>query len=269
LPSVVSNTTSANYLFTPDAGQCASNATLDIVVVFDILPTFDISSVLCKGEPAPLLPPVSSNNITGTWTPTVINNTQSALYRFNPDAGQCAIATTLSVRVVSNPVANAGPDDFAEYNMPYKLSGSGGKTYAWTPPNLLQNPAIQNPVATLVDDATFILSVANEFGCEDVDSVRIKVLKGPEIYVPTGFTPNGDGLNDIFRPIPIGITSIEYFRVYNRYGELVFETRELNKGWDGNYKGIPQSSNAFIWQVKGTDRSGKIRLLKGTVTLIR
>jgi gliding motility-associated-like protein len=134
---------------------------------------------------------------------------------------------------------------------------------------LLNNPFIANPVATLTQDQTFILMVQNEFGCRDTDIVHIRVLAGPAIYVPTAFTPNGDGLNDVFRPIPVGIVSLDFFRVFNRYGELVYETREPNKGWDGSFKGLKQNTGNFVWQVKGIDRTGKVIVLKGNVVLIK
>ena len=76
---------------------------------------------------------------------------------------------------------------------------------------------------------------------KDFDTVNIRVFKGPTFYVPTAFTPNGDGLNDIFRPTAVGIASMEYFRVFNRYGELVYETSDITKGWDGTYKGVKQN----------------------------
>jgi hypothetical protein len=98
----------------------------------------------------------------------------------------------------------------------------------------------------------------------------------PQIFVPTAFTPNGDGVNDLFRPVGVGIKSIEYFRVYNRWGELVFSTTVNGRGWDGKIQGwdgkisgTPQATNTFVWIVKGTDYLNKPFLKKGAVTLIR
>jgi len=100
--------------------------------------------------------------------------------------------------------------------------------------------------------------------------MTVKVFKTePRVFVPTAFTPNGDGLNDQFRPIAVGISKIEYFRVFNRWGELVFSTTVNGKGWDGNIAGKPQGSGTFVWVVRGIDYKGKHFFAKGTVTLIR
>jgi gliding motility-associated-like protein len=111
--------------------------------------------------------------------------------------------------------------------------------------------------------------VMDEIGCKAYDTVKIRVFKGPTFYVPTAFTPNGDEINDIFRPTAIGISSLDYFRVYNRYGEMVYETHDLNKGWDGTYKGVKQNIGNYVWTIKGIDRRGELKVMKGFVVLIR
>jgi gliding motility-associated-like protein len=91
----------------------------------------------------------------------------------------------------------------------------------------------------------------------------------PKVFVPSAFTPNGDGRNDQLRPIAVGITHIDYFRVYNRWGELVFSTTTNGKGWDGTVNGKPQQTNTYAWIVQAIDYTGKTFFQKGTVTLIR
>ena len=87
--------------------------------------------------------------------------------------------------------------------------------------------------------------------------------------MPTAFTPNSDGLNDLLTPIPVGIESLEFFRVYNRWGQEVFATDRIGKGWDGRLKNREQGSDTFVWQVRGKDYLGRIIYRKGTATLIR
>ena len=111
--------------------------------------------------------------------------------------------------------------------------------------------------------------VMDEIGCIDLDTVKLRVLKGPTFYVPTAFTPNGDGLNDTFGPTAVGIQSLDFFRIFNRFGELVFETNDLRKAWDGTYKGVKQPIDNYVWVVKGIDREGILKSLKGNVVLIR
>ena len=85
---------------------------------------------------------------------------------------------------------------------------------------------------------------------------------------PSAFTPNGDGLNDVIRPIAVGVQEIKYFRIYNRWGQMIFNTTTNQKGWDGKISGTPQGSNVFVWMVSAIDYTGKPIFLKGTVTLI-
>src|SRR5205085_4275231 len=99
----------------------------------------------------------------------------------------CVDTAIVTLTLLPPVVANAGPDDNAEYNIPYQLSGNSGIDYQWMPSNVLNNPSIANPVAILTHDTTFILTVTNNLGCMDVDSVRIRVLKGPAFYMPTAF----------------------------------------------------------------------------------
>ena len=87
--------------------------------------------------------------------------------------------------------------------------------------------------------------------------------------MPTAFTPNGDGKNDKVRPIAAGMLRIEYFNIYNRWGQLVFSTQMDGHGWDGAIGGQIQNTGVFTWAVKAVDYMGKSYFQKGTVTLIR
>jgi gliding motility-associated-like protein len=86
--------------------------------------------------------------------------------------------------------------------------------------------------------------------------------------VPNAFTP-GSISNNLFRPICMGIASLEYFYVYNRWGQLLFSTSQMGQGWNGRIQGKLQDSGAYLWIVKGTDYTGKVISKKGTVVLIR
>jgi gliding motility-associated-like protein len=87
--------------------------------------------------------------------------------------------------------------------------------------------------------------------------------------MPSGFTPNHDGRNDVIRPILAGIKQLIYFRVYNRWGQLVFSTSEVNKGWDGDVGGSQQSSQNFVYMVQAIDYTGKVIVKRGNFVLVR
>ena len=115
---------------------------------------------------------------------------------------------------------------------------------------------------------TVCLRAINEFGCPDTICETVRGYVIPLVDVPTGFSPNGDGVNDILNVLGYGIETMT-FKIYNRWGELVFETSDRYQGWDGTYKGEPQEmeSYGYLLDVKFFDGSKKLK--KGNVTLLR
>ena len=89
------------------------------------------------------------------------------------------------------------------------------------------------------------------------------------IYVPPVFTPNGDGVNDVLKPILVGIATFHYFSVYNRWGNLIFTSEDPNAGWDGRFKGVAQPVETYLWIAEGIDIQGKKIVQKGMTTLVR
>ncbi|MEJ7672494.1 MAG: hypothetical protein WKF59_07245 [Chitinophagaceae bacterium] len=102
-PATISTTANGTYTFTPAAGQCATTATMNVVISNSITPTFTQIGPLCQGSTAPALPATSNNNITGTWSPATISTTANGTYTFTPAAGQCATTATMNV-VISNSI---------------------------------------------------------------------------------------------------------------------------------------------------------------------
>jgi gliding motility-associated-like protein len=168
-------------------------------------------------------------------------------------------------------VADAGPRDTSiVVNQPLQLKATGAESFTWSPSKGLNNPNIGNPVALLSENQQYILKISSAAGCTAFDTIDVKVYKiKPGLYVPNAFTPDGDGLNDIFRPVLVGMRSLQYFRVYNRTGLLVYSTSIQNKGWDGIYQGKPQDSGVFVWTVEGEDYLGNKVFEKGSVMLVR
>jgi gliding motility-associated-like protein len=266
-----------NYYVSEMNGPCEGPRAL-ITVTVNSKPALgpDKPLRICFGQSANLSILYDTTGYTSSWTldqlavPDPADVTIAGIYQLVvQNSSGCSDTVLVDLAIQPPVIANAGNDDNAEYNAPYHLSGSGGGLYQWSPANVLNSPFIANPVAILTHDETFVLMVTDEIGCFDLDTVKLRVLKGPTFYVPTAFTPNGDGLNDIFRPTSVGILELDYFRVFNRYGELVFETHDIGKGWDGNYKGVKQNIGNYVWTIKGTDRTKKLKTMKGNVVLIR
>jgi gliding motility-associated-like protein len=183
------------------------------------------------------------------------------------------VSDSVFIRMLPQVKAFAGNDTSIILGQPLQLNASGGVRYQWSPAFNLSSTTINNPMATFyepVDRVMYKVLVYDEAGCHDSSFISIRVFQSePIIFVPNAFTPGNDGKNDILRPIAAGMTKIEYFRIYNRWGRLIFETTQNNKGWDGSINGSPQGTQSYVWEVKATDYKGQSYFQKGTVTLIR
>lgn len=179
------------------------------------------------------------------------------------------VQSSVTINVVPPVPAFAGNDTIVIKGRPFQLNGAGGVRYEWSPADGLSNPSIPNPVTNIDRTFTYHLKVYTPEGCMGEDDINLRFMAGPEIYVPNAFSPNGDGRNDIFRPLPVGITRLDYFRIYNRWGELVYSTNEYLKGWDGRQRGGQAANGTYVWVVGGLNETGQMVEYKGTVVLIR
>jgi len=138
-----------------------------------------------------------------------------------------------------------------------------------------QRSAAQVPLAQLYNSATPLSTVSVRLivghinGCKDTVVHRIQVPNNCYIAVPTGFTPNGDGLNDYLYPLNAWKATDLHFRVYNRLGQLVFETRDWTRKWDGRFNSQPVPTGTYVWMLQYTDDKGKKVFTKGTTVVIR
>jgi gliding motility-associated-like protein len=180
---------------------------------------------------------------------------------------------TVSVTVLPKMRVSAGRDTAVITGQPLQLFATGGESYTWSPAFNVSSSTIANPVALFNEPSNgiqFKVVAFDENGCADSAYIVIKVFKTkPMVFVPTGFTPNNDGRNDLVRPVAVGIKTIDCFTIYNRWGQVLFTTTINGHGWDGKVNGQLQSSGTFVWMVKATDYTGKAYFEKGVVTLIR
>jgi gliding motility-associated-like protein len=241
---------------------------------------------VCYGQPSIFNATNQSNVEISKWTWSLGNGAsrvsivpqQSFIY---PDGGEYNVQlTAISKDGCGSPLVSkthhvyrtrafAGNDTIVAIGQPIILNGSGGEFYKWAPSTGLSADNISNPIAVLDHDAQYILTASTAAGCETRDTIVIKAYKGPELYVPSAFSPNNDGNNDKFKFIAVGMRSVDLFHVYNRYGQLVYSATDTNAGWDGNIGGNAQPAGTYVWVIRGTDFKGTVRTKKGTVTLIR
>jgi len=161
------------------------------------------------------------------------------------------------------------PDFPLTINATWQSNSINTPSFNWSPATGLNNTNSSTTIVTIKDDITYVVTATINEGCNNSDTVNIKVFKGSAIYVPSGFSPNNDGRNDVLRPLYIGINKVYLFRIYNRWGQLVFSSNKPGEGWDGKVKGMPQNTGTYIWMLKAEDMAGKVYELKGTSTIIR
>jgi gliding motility-associated-like protein len=181
---------------------------------------------------------------------------------------------TVWVYVIPTVQAYAGSDTSIGIGQSLQLNGSelgnsGVTEYLWSPSTGLSDAGIPNPVAVVERDITYSLLLSTPEGCEGRAEIRIRAFQGPQIYVPNAFTPNGDGRNDILRAFPVGLKEFRFFKIFNRWGELIYSTSDHNRGWDGTVRGLKQNTGTFIWVAEAVDLNGKMFHRRGSVTLIR
>jgi gliding motility-associated-like protein len=144
-----------------------------------------------------------------------------------------------------------------------------GNSVLWTPSTSLDNPGSYTPKFKGLNEQLYTIQLKTATGCVTVDTQLVRILKKIEIYVPTSFTPDGNGLNDYLRPVLMGFRSVNYFRVYNRWGKLLYQMQSDLPGWDGRINGVVQEMQTVVWMVEAVDVDGVTHQRKGTSILLR
>ena len=185
---------------------------------------------------------------------------------------------TFHVEVTQPIIVFAGNDTSVVINQPLQfntiVNEPAADNFTWTPATGLNLTTIPNPVAMYgansAESITYVVKAETAVGCTGFDTITVTIFKtGADIFMPSAFTPNGDGRNDYIRPICVGIKQLSFFKIYNRWGQLIFSTSEIGKGWDGAIRGKPQSTDNFVYMVQGVDYTGKVIFKKGNVLLVR
>jgi len=147
---------------------------------------------------------------------------------------------------------------------------TNGHYFNWFPPEGLSNTTIPNPIASPDVRTRYFVNITGENGCSFTDSIDIIVHLESIFDVPNAFVPGNSNVNNgIFKIEKRGLVTLDRFQIFNRWGNLVFETNDINQGWDGRYNGEPQPKGVYVYQIEGTLNTGRKVTLQGNVTLIR
>jgi gliding motility-associated-like protein len=183
------------------------------------------------------------------------------------------VTDSILITVIPRVQAFAGNDTSIVAGQPLQLEATGGTTYTWSPDMGMTGRTLANPVVSLGEGTDSIIYVVRAYtpeGCYGDDDIKVKVFSTlPEIFVPSGFTPNADGRNDILKPILVGMKKLDYFRIYSRWGELLYSTNAIGQGWDGTFGGSKQGSGTYVYMAQAVNYKDQVVERKGTIVLIR
>jgi gliding motility-associated-like protein len=215
----------------------------------------------------------SSNAQNLTYTFTQAPQTYTIILNIANTEG-CATSDTQNVSIFPSPHPLATHDTILTLGASLALHADDGNegvggSFLWTPPFGLSDPESPNPILNSRMENTYYVTMINAHGCALTDSIHVIYYAGPDIYVPTAFSPNGDGRNDILTPVVVGISSGLHFRIFNRAGQLVFSSSRPGQGWDGYMNGHIAPAGTYVWEAMGLDYMKKMIVRKGTVELIR
>lgn len=298
----INDTITTTYTFTPNPGQCAADTTMTVVVkqAPNIIAT-PLSQTICSGERINVKITSDSAGAVIGWTPTVTTVTgansgtgnvindqlfytgatsETITYTVIASLNGCSSAP-ITVTVTVNPAPStastvtlsASPTVVDEGNTtnlnvtmtPYVA----GVLYNWTPPQDLNCTDCPNPIATPTKDTWYAVTLTTPAGCKITDSVFVKFkIKCGDIFIPTIFSPNGDGANDVFKVYSRCLHKMQ-LTIYDRWGNKVFYSDDITEGWDGTFQGKMMNTGTYVYKVTVTLIDDTKTDLKGSVTLTR
>lgn len=275
-------TTSQNIqldVVSPNAGCMASDTFLATVWPFQVGDIKD-DTLICDGSPIQLWVTggtgayqwYPATNLSCEFCPNPIATVMGSehFYAILLDTHGCG--DTLSLFVSVQPPFNMqlwNNDTTIYLGESIQLNVTGAPFYYWNPTNYISYSQSNDGLATPLSDITYyVTGVSLLQGCPQTDSFRVTVIE-QDVFVPSAFSPNGDGINDIFHVTARKLITLQEFKIMNRWGQQIFETRDISKGWDGNFKGKMQDPGVYYYMIKVASPTGKTQFLKGDITLIR
>lgn len=257
---------------------CASGVSDTLTInVYDALPlVISPDTTICPGGVAVL-------TVTGgdsyAWTPaetlsdpaddyTEAYPTEPTVYTVIATRYSCVNSETVFVDIYPN-TADAGNDTLIYFGETAYLDADGGVNYVWSPETALNDPNIENPLATPELSTIYTVTVTTDIGCIFTDNMEVVVVQPQAVVIPNAFTPNGDGLNDLLHISTFVNVDLNSFCIFNRWGQKIYETSDILAGWDGKYNNSDQEIGAYMYIFVGTDEENNEIINKGTITLLR
>lgn len=182
----------------------------------------------------------------------------------------CELSISKAVNIIDFK-PNAGNDTIIVLGYDFYLNATGGDNYFWSPPDYLSDPFIANPQVVYPDTGyySYTVSISKGEACNNLDTINILVVEKPALLLPNAFSPNGDGVNDVFKPVIVGFPYAEFLRIYDRWGDLVYQGYRADMGWDGTSHGKPAEIGVYFFEFSAKNIHGESEYVKGDLTLLR
>jgi gliding motility-associated-like protein len=238
---------------------------------------------ICSGETTRLQPSAFDASWNCTWSPAlylsnanipnpIFNGPVTTIYTMTirvPNSVCPAAIDTVIINVNPIPPVDAGRDTTITPGTSVQLNATGGATIIWYPSTGLSCSTCFNPVAMPQQTTTYFVTTFDANGCPNSDTVTIFVDDLMTLYIPNAFTPhNLNRPNPVFYAYGVGIYEFEFY-IFNRWGEMIFETNDINKGWNGIYRGSPVMEDVYVYVAKARSITGKSITRTGTVTVVK
>jgi len=256
---------------------CTDQDTVQVKVIETILSQVSDGAEICEGESVNLNIDILETGLSHyqvTWMPRELFATPHNLSQsFTPEesmtvqvaiiGGACAVDTQ-SIEIVVNNL----PTTYVTLDA---NASTGVTEYYWTPNDSLDCSDCDQVSFYAGGTNSYIVTVLDENGCMAMDTVTIRVLTTCEqdVFIPNSFSPNNDKVNDVLYVRSHDVEEIKIFRIFDRWGNLVFETNDITQGWNGTYRNRMVDPGVFVYYLEGTCRNGGDIFLKGNVTVIR
>jgi gliding motility-associated-like protein len=277
-PIVISTPQNDIWYIVEYINACGSVFDSIFVQLIDVDAQAGNDTIVCPGEPVNLW---ASGGVSYYWSPEeLVDNPYASETVGRPifptlfqvyvtDENGCSAGATVEVQQHPLPFVQTSPDFYGFQGDLIQLSANGSSNlgvYSWSPTEYLSCVNCQSPNSSVMTNFTYIVTFIDENGCSATDDVSI-YFDGI-IYVPNTFTPDGNQFNNVFQAVGGNIREFQMM-IFNRWGELIFESRDMNIGWDGTYNGKICQDGTYIWKISYTDIMDNEGEIAGHVNLLR
>ena len=267
-----------NVMTRQPSTSCTTSTSVTITFTNNLTMNSPAGTSMCYG--ASFTPSVVSNATVYSWAPAAgVSNTSTANPSLSPAAtttytvtaalGTCSAQSSLTVTIFPGATANAGADAIIIAGDSYAMQGAGSAgSYLWSPATALSSATVLNPNANPSTTTTYTLRVTTSQGCVATDDITLTVV--PYCIKPmNAFSPNGDGINDLWLITNGNCLSKAKVEVFNRYGSKVFEDDNYRNSWDGTYKGKPLADGTYYYVISFQLINSRVEQRTGNVTILR